>query len=85
MISMIRRLALWRGHPRLRASLHTQAKWGLCEYVIVHTILGGSPLILCISLGGMPKWLPLKLRYHGVMRTSPSSLIFRYPMIETVF
>ena len=27
-------------------------KWGLCEYVIVHTILGGSPVILWISLGG---------------------------------
>ena len=27
---------------------------------IVHTILGGSPVILWISLGGKPKWLPLK-------------------------
>ena len=34
---------------------------GLCEYVIVHTILGGSPVILWISLGGKPKWLPLNL------------------------
>ena len=46
-------------------------KWGLCEYVIVHTILGGSPVILWISLGGKPKWLPLKFGYHDVMRTSP--------------
>ena len=43
----------------------------LCEYVIVHTILGGSPVILWISLGGKPKWLPLKFGYHDVMRTSP--------------
>ena len=36
-----------------------------------HTILGGSPVILWISLGGKPKWLPLKLGYHDVMRTRP--------------
>ena len=48
-------------------------KWGLCEYVIVHTILGGSPVILWISLGGKPRWLPLKFGYHDVMRTSPIS------------
>ena len=35
-------------------------EWGLCKYVIVHTALGGSPVILWISLGGKPKWLPLK-------------------------
>ena len=52
------------GHP---ATL----KWGLCEYVIVHTILGGSPIILWTSLGGKPKWLPLKFGYHDVMRISP--------------
>ena len=44
---------------------------GLCEYVIVHMILGGSPVILWISLGGKPKWLPLKFGYHDVMRTGP--------------
>ena len=48
-----------------------EAKWALCEYVIVHTILGGSSVILWISLGGKPKWLPLKFGYHDVMRTSP--------------
>ena len=48
-----------------------EVKWGLCEYVIVHTILGGSPVILWISLGGKPKWLPLKFGYHDVIRTSP--------------
>ena len=46
-------------------------QWGLCQYVIVHTILGGSPVILWISLGGKPKWLPLKFGYHDVMRTIP--------------
>ena len=46
-------------------------KWDLCEYVIVHTIWGGSPVILWISLGGKPKWLPLHFGYHDVMRTSP--------------
>ena len=45
--------------------------WVLCEHVIVHTILGGSPVILWISLGGKPKWLPLKFGYHDVMPTSP--------------
>ena len=40
-------------------------QWGLCEYVIVHTILGGSPVILWISLGGKPKWLPLKFGYYN--------------------
>ena len=49
----------------------TTSKWGLCEYVIVHTILGGSPVTLWISLGGKPKWLPLKFGYHDVMRTCP--------------
>ena len=31
----------------------------------------GSPVILWISLGGKPKWLPLKFGYHDVMHTSP--------------
>ena len=46
-------------------------KWGLCEYVIAHTILGGSPVILWISLGGKPKWLPLEFGCLDAMRTSP--------------
>ena len=54
---------------RLFSCLHWE--WGLCEYVIVHTILGGSSDILWISLGGKPKWLPLKFGYHDVMSTSP--------------
>ena len=57
-----------RSHFCLSHSCRTS---GLCEYVIVHTILGGSPVILWISLGGKPKWLPLKFGYHDVMRTSP--------------
>ena len=44
---------------------------GLCDYVIVHTILPPSPVILWILLGGKPKWLPLKCGYHEVMRTAP--------------
>ena len=50
-------------------------KWGLCEYVKVHTILGGSPVILWISLGGKPKLRPLKFGHHDVMRTSPIDLL----------
>ena len=53
--------------------LPTNSQWGLCECVIVHTILGGSPVIVWISLDGKPKWLPLKLGYDDVMRTSPTS------------
>ena len=52
------------------------SQWGLCEYVIAHTILGGSPVILWISLGGKTKWLPLKFGYHDVMRTSPIIILF---------
>ena len=52
-------------------------KWGLCEYIIVYTILGGSPVILWLSLGGKQKWPPLKVGYHDVMRTSP----FKTPLM----
>ena len=48
-----------------------EKQWGLCEYVIVHTILPASPVLLGISLDGKPKWLPLKWRYNDVMHTSP--------------
>ena len=58
-----------------------QVQWGLCEYIIVHTILGGSPVILWISLGGKPKWLPLKFGYHDVMRTSPIFTVYAYHVI----
>ena len=55
-------------------------QWGLCEYVITLTILGGSPVILWISKGGKPKWLPLKFGYHDVMRTSPIAYYTSEPM-----
>ena len=54
---------------------HACIQYGVCEYVKVHTILGGSPVILWISLGDKPKWLPLKFGYHDVMGTSP--IIFK--------
>ena len=67
-----------RTHARIYTHMHAclhmadvHVQWGLCEYVMVHTILGGSPVILWISLGGKPKWLPLKFGYHDIMRTSP--------------
>ena len=34
-------------------------KWGLCEYVIVHTILPPSPVMLWIEMGGKLKKTPL--------------------------
>ena len=37
----------------------------------LHTFLPPSPVILWISLGGKPKWLPLDFGYHDVMRTTP--------------
>ena len=58
--------------------MSTGLEWGLCEYVIVHTILGGSLVILWISLGGKPKWLTLKIGYHDVMRKSPIQIIMIY-------
>ena len=58
--------------------------WFLCEYVIVHTIWGGSPVILWISLGGKPKWLPLKFGYHDVMRTSPIVCFYNILMVESL-
>ena len=38
---------------------------------ISHSSHHFGPVILWISLGGKPKWLPLKFGYHDVMRTSP--------------
>ena len=64
---------LFRNVKSIRQSWLWRWEWGLCEYIIVHTILGGSPVILWISLVGKPKWLPLKFEYHYVMRTSPIS------------
>ena len=47
------------------------SEWGLYAYVIAHTILPPSPVILWIELGGKSKWLPLNSLYHDVMCTSP--------------
>ena len=57
------------------------------SFVIVHTILGGSPVILWISLGGKPKWLPLKFGYHDVMHTSPIfvNCIFSWFVLILIF
>ena len=41
------------------------------EDVIVHTELPTSPAILCIELGGKPKWLPLSFGFHDKMLTGP--------------
>ena len=53
-------------------SIKKKYQWGLCAYVIVHTILPPSPVILWIELAGKPKCLPLNFGYHDVMRTCTS-------------
>ena len=62
-------------HCHMTVSMFSFASSGPMEpvqiHVIVHTILGGSPVILWISLGGRPKWLPLKFEYLDVTCTSP--------------
>ena len=57
-------------------------QWGLCAYVILHTILPPSPVILWISLGGKPKWLPLNFGYHDVMRTGPIKIFIKFISFE---
>ena len=52
-----------------------QTKWGLSAYVIVHTMLPPSPVILWTELGGKPKWLPLSFGNHDEMRTTPLASI----------
>ena len=54
------------GHHKLSPAL-----WGLCTYVIVHTVLPPSPVILRIELGGKPKWLPLNFGYHDAGSNLP--------------
>ena len=44
-----------------------------------------SPVILWISLGGKPKWLPLKFGYHDVMRTSPILFFFCFFLLKCYF
>ena len=60
--------------------LHTR-KWGLCEYVIVHTFLATQPVILWIELGSKPKWLPLNTGYRDVMRTTTVLTIFIFSYV----
>ena len=48
-----------------------RGKWGLCEYVIVHTMLAPNPVISWMEQCGKPKWLPLNFGYHDVTRTAP--------------
>ena len=50
-------------------------QWGLCAYVIVHTVL---PVILWTELGGKPKWLPLNFGYHDIMHAGPHHKL-QYP------
>ena len=75
--------SMFRGPPRRllkpawQLRVDDKSQWGLSEYVIVHTILPPSPVILWIELSSNPKWLPLKFRYHDIQapfrtRTSQS-------------
>ena len=59
----------------------TWSKWDLWAYVIVHTTLPPSPVILWIELGGKPKWLPLKVGHHEVMCTA-SILEWPYSLLS---
>ena len=61
--------------PAICAQFTQGTNWGgLCEYVMVHTKLPPSPVILWIDLGGKPKWRPLNSGYHDVMRPGPIAL-----------
>ena len=62
---------LWSVIFEIIPAHHERFEWGLCEYVIVHTILPSSPVILWIELGGKTKWLPINFGYHNVMRIGP--------------
>ena len=50
----------------------------ICGPYVSAAVVGGSPVILWISLGGKPKWLPLKFGYHDVMRTSPLQALLAF-------
>ena len=61
-------------HVFMRAVLKKiEIQWGLCAYIIVHTILPPSPVIVWIELGGKSKWLPLIFGYHDVINARSSS------------
>ena len=67
-------LLCWSGANVTLAGCKT-AKWNLCEYVIVHTKLPPSPVILWRELAGKPKWLLLNFGYHDKMHTGPISAV----------
>ena len=54
--------------------VNTRREWGSCEYVIVHTMLPPSAVILWIEVGGKPKWLPMNFGHHDVIRRVQSFL-----------
>ena len=57
---------IWHRHGCMR----TLSVCGLCAYIIVHTIVPSSPVILSTELGGKPKWLPLNIGFHDIVRTA---------------
>ena len=57
-------------------------KLGLRTFVIVHTILPPTAVILWIELGGWLKWLPLNFGYNDVMHTAPI-LVERFLILIT--
>ena len=59
--------------PKLFGNLESLC--GLCEHVIVQTILPLSPVILRTSLGGKQKWLLLKFWYHVKCAQAPFTLL----------
>ena len=54
----------------------SMSEWG--AYVIVHTILPPSPVILWIELGDKPKWLPLNLGYDAHQAPVPRLTVIPY-------
>ena len=54
----------------------------LYEYVIVHTKLPPSPVILQIELGGKTKWLPLSFGYHDVMLKNMEEYVWGWCIFE---
>ena len=52
-----------------RVGRQPECEWGLYVYVIIHTILPPS-LVILWELGGKPKWLPLNFGYQDAMRTA---------------
>ena len=49
--------------------------WGLCEYVVVNTILPTSPVIFLDRTGWQTKMATIEFGYHDVMCTGPLGLV----------